>query len=256
VDRIKFTVMGITVLTIAFLFALGTSSFAATAEQGCAKKNNGQLRIVDSCGDCNPAEVCVEFGSGGGGGMDGMNGISCWDLNENMQCDLETEDINESGGCNVEDCQGPQGEQGPATCPSLIGGFGKTKNNASRYFTYFGDKEAAAVTGQKQSVETAGSFTGLNVLAATAPTAGSYTFYLQVDDADTALTCNIGIGGTECINVDTCVDVNPGAKINLRAVNNGTTSGEPAVNHSAVFNGCQCCNGEPPDEDGNCIPVE
>jgi hypothetical protein len=39
----------------------------------------------------------------------GPNGIHCWDLNENGECDLDTEDINEDGACNVTDCTGLQG---------------------------------------------------------------------------------------------------------------------------------------------------
>ena len=32
--------------------------------------------------------------------------IQCWDLNENYECDIETEDMNGDGKCNPSDCQG------------------------------------------------------------------------------------------------------------------------------------------------------
>ena len=31
--------------------------------------------------------------------------IHCWDLNENYECDIETEDMNADGKCNVHDCK-------------------------------------------------------------------------------------------------------------------------------------------------------
>ena len=66
-----------------------------------------------------------EQGPPGVDGTDGTDGTNCWDLDENGDCDLLTEDINNDGVCNVTDCQpvggvngtqgppGPQGEEGP-----------------------------------------------------------------------------------------------------------------------------------------------
>lgn len=45
-------------------------------------------------------------------GTDVSDGIHCWDLDENNQCDLVTEDINTDGFCDVLDCEGPQGLPG------------------------------------------------------------------------------------------------------------------------------------------------
>lgn len=42
----------------------------------------------------------------------GANGVSCWDTNANGVCDVATEDVDASGGCDVIDCQGPPGEPG------------------------------------------------------------------------------------------------------------------------------------------------
>jgi hypothetical protein len=38
------------------------------------------------------------------------SGINCWDLNENGDCDLATEDLNNDGVCNVHDCRLPATE--------------------------------------------------------------------------------------------------------------------------------------------------
>lgn len=48
-------------------------------------------------------------GTMGSQGPAGTNGISCWDLNGNGQCDLASEDINLDGFCTVADCKGPSG---------------------------------------------------------------------------------------------------------------------------------------------------
>jgi len=45
-------------------------------------------------------------------GQDGQDGLSCWDLNSNYSCDLASEDSDNNGICNAQDCQGPQGTQG------------------------------------------------------------------------------------------------------------------------------------------------
>jgi predicted CXXCH cytochrome family protein len=39
----------------------------------------------------------------------GPPGVSCWDLNENSTCDLATEDLNSDGECTVLDCAAPTG---------------------------------------------------------------------------------------------------------------------------------------------------
>ncbi|MCG8418828.1 MAG: phage tail protein [Proteobacteria bacterium] len=43
--------------------------------------------------------------------------VSCWDTTSNATCDVESEDLNGDGTCDVRDCQGPQGDRGPAGKP-------------------------------------------------------------------------------------------------------------------------------------------
>jgi hypothetical protein len=43
----------------------------------------------------------------------GMDGLNCWDLNNNGACDLATEDSSGDGECNALDCQGAEGAPGP-----------------------------------------------------------------------------------------------------------------------------------------------
>jgi hypothetical protein len=56
-------------------------------------------------------------------GPPGEDGLACWDLNGDHGCNIATEDKNEDGVCDTQDCQGPegpQGEQGSAgTCEGL-----------------------------------------------------------------------------------------------------------------------------------------
>jgi len=46
-------------------------------------------------------------------GPQGPEGLACWDLDGENDCDLGTEDINEDGFCTVDDCIGPEGQAGP-----------------------------------------------------------------------------------------------------------------------------------------------
>jgi hypothetical protein len=43
--------------------------------------------------------------------------IHCWDLNENYQCDIETEDMNVDDKCNVHDCETVEPEEPPCPIP-------------------------------------------------------------------------------------------------------------------------------------------
>ena len=45
-------------------------------------------------------------------GLEGADGIHCWDLNGNGECDTGAEDTDTSGGCDVDDCKGPKGDTG------------------------------------------------------------------------------------------------------------------------------------------------
>ena len=45
-----------------------------------------------------------------------QGGINCWDLNENRECDTDTEDIDNSGDCNVLDCRSPAPSLGDCPC--------------------------------------------------------------------------------------------------------------------------------------------
>src|SRR5439155_546376 len=51
-------------------------------------------------------------GDTGSKGDEGRYGVSCWDLNQDDQCNLDTEDVNHDGACDVLDCRGAEGTQG------------------------------------------------------------------------------------------------------------------------------------------------
>lgn len=65
-------------------------------------------------------------GAVGADGADGSNGTACWDLNENGQKDVATEDINGDTVVDVNDCTGlqgavgPVGPQGPPGTPATV----------------------------------------------------------------------------------------------------------------------------------------
>lgn len=54
----------------------------------------------------------------GSTGAQGNPGRACWDRIENFTCDLASEDLNGNGSCDVDDCRGATGSQGP---PGLTG---------------------------------------------------------------------------------------------------------------------------------------
>jgi type VI secretion system VgrG family protein len=54
------------------------------------------------------------------------DGSSCWDLNENHQCDLATEDATGDGVCTPADCRGAQGNPGLPGLPGMPGRDGSS----------------------------------------------------------------------------------------------------------------------------------
>ena len=54
------------------------------------------------------------------GPIDGDDGLDCWDLNANGNCD-EEDDATGDGFCDALDCRGADGGQGPAGDPGLPG---------------------------------------------------------------------------------------------------------------------------------------
>lgn len=54
----------------------------------------------------------------------GKQGISCWDLNQNLECDAATEDYNDDGTCDVGDCQGIEGPKGATGAAGPTGSQG------------------------------------------------------------------------------------------------------------------------------------
>ncbi len=103
----------------------------------------------------------------------------------------------------------------------------------------------------QQSVETDGSLSGLNVLIqnpADNPSIDeSWAIDVRVNGVDT-IDCVIEAGQGECVSdANECTDVKAGDLINVRISSIGTLEANaPIFNHTVVFNGCQCCGGNPP----------
>lgn len=93
----------------ASLFLIAASTLFACANATEPEPGpQGEMGEMGEMGEPGPA------GPTGAMGTMGSIGVSCWDLDEDRQCDIETEDYNEDGECNVADCFGVEGPQGPA----------------------------------------------------------------------------------------------------------------------------------------------
>jgi len=88
------------------LFAATGTLAASTPPADCT---------VDLC-DESITPTCQAYVTGCIPGVrptDNVNGLDCWDLDGNGQCDVMSEDMTGDGLCNAADCEGPPGPQGP-----------------------------------------------------------------------------------------------------------------------------------------------
>lgn len=93
---------------------VSTAGSQAQAKNMQGGGNVGSVRIVDAPEQCRVGEVLVEWnkvGQQGPPGLDGADGLNCWDLNGNGVADA-TEDVNSDTVVDVLDCKGPQGLKG------------------------------------------------------------------------------------------------------------------------------------------------
>ncbi len=79
--------------------------------------NDGTIRIVSDPAMCKKNETPLSWNIMG---PQGDPGLACWDLNGDGVADLD-EDLNLDGFWSAADCQGPQGETGPAGADGLPG---------------------------------------------------------------------------------------------------------------------------------------
>jgi hypothetical protein len=104
------------IIVFGVIFALSVPSWADIINV-CYNTRNGDLRYVDNPSDCRRNENSLSFNTEGQAGSDG---ISCWDLDSDGECNGD-EDKDGSGECDALDCQGPEGPPGPT------GGFDLSK---------------------------------------------------------------------------------------------------------------------------------
>ena len=85
---------------------------------------NGSCGREDCPGVLGPAGAAGPLGPSGPSG----GAFACWDLNQNLSCDLATEDINNNGSCDIQDCRdtrrgiaGPTGQTGIAGAVGVAG---------------------------------------------------------------------------------------------------------------------------------------
>jgi len=100
------------VLVFGLIFVMSVPSWAEEINV-CYNTRNGVMRYVESPSDCRRNENPLILNTEGPAGSDGIDGINCWDLNGNGECDLVSEDTDTDEDCDVFDCQGPEGPPGP-----------------------------------------------------------------------------------------------------------------------------------------------
>jgi hypothetical protein len=111
------------VIVFGVIFVLSVPSWADIINV-CYNTRSGVLRYVDAPSDCRRNENLLAInseGPPGSDGIDGEDGINCWDLDSDGECDLASEDTNGDSMCDALDCQGPEGPPGPT------GGFDISK---------------------------------------------------------------------------------------------------------------------------------
>ena len=94
------------------VLALGATWVLAQSDgviNACVNNSDGTLRIVTNP-TCRNKEYLLTWNVMG---LPGSPGLACWDLNGDGAADPE-EDLNQDGLWDAADCQGPQGEVGPA----------------------------------------------------------------------------------------------------------------------------------------------
>jgi hypothetical protein len=102
------------VIILSVIFIVAGLSWADVINV-CYKTRSGEIRYVDDPSDCRRNENALAInseGPPGSDGIDGEDGISCWDLDGSGNCNGD-EDVDGSGDCDALDCQGPEGPPGP-----------------------------------------------------------------------------------------------------------------------------------------------
>lgn len=91
------TLVGLAVIAVSVTLSIVLSS--------TVNQNEGAVAVPSEATICT---ACVD-------------GLSCWDLNANGKCDLTTEDINNDGTCDADDCRGTRGLPGQDCQPCVNG---------------------------------------------------------------------------------------------------------------------------------------
>lgn len=69
---------------------------------------DGEWNALDCQGSSGEDGLTTQ-GAPGAPGADGLDGTNCWDLNANGVFDVETEDFNDNGEADIDDCRGADG---------------------------------------------------------------------------------------------------------------------------------------------------
>lgn len=255
--RTTITIMGITMFASALFFGMSVSSFALPGGFCVHKISGAVLKYVNSAADCKKNELFVS--NTGSGGDPGLDGLSCWDLNMDTECNPEEdingdgacdaldcqgaacwdtdadlncdagEDVNDDDVCDIFDCMGPQGAKGDSGPSDDIigGGSDKIKRDNIRYIGLYKDQSDENTEARvAQMMPIGGAVTDLNVVT-TANTANAGRYYrliLRKNSADTVLKCDVATGTTECVDTDHCVEFAAGDILSLKSCPSGANA--------------------------------
>ncbi|HXH96419.1 MAG TPA: hypothetical protein VNH40_04340 [Gaiellaceae bacterium] len=191
------------VLAFGVTLAVASIPDAGGVIHACYKTSQGQTRIVESAADCNPAETAIEWNHAGTQGPQGPQGP-----------------------------EGPAGADGTPGMSFLAGSSGgqlSTGNNGGGCGGFIGVGSCASSREVvAQVVPLTGSVHDLHVQLSAAPGTGVHERWaIIVNNAGTALGCDIDDTATSCSDTTDSFPIVPGDVVTLEATE--TTVGGAAA---------------------------
>lgn len=216
------------VLAFGVGIAVASIPDASGVIHACYKTSQGQTRIVESAADCNPAETPIQWSQTGPQGPAGPVGPQG--------------PIGPQGPAGPVGPQGPTGPQGPAGTPGssfLAGSSGgqlSNGNNGGGCGGFIGVGSCASSRDVvAQVVPVGGSVHDLYVQLSAAPGVGVHERWaIIVNNAGTALGCDIDGTATSCSDTTDSFPLNPGDLVTLEATETTLGGAAPAAVSWAV----------------------
>jgi hypothetical protein len=212
-------------LVFGVTLAVASIPDASGVIHACYKTSQGQTRIVESAADCNPAETAIEWSQTGPQGLPGPAGPA-----------------GPQGPAGPAGPQGPAGPAGADGTPGMSflagssGGQLSTGNNGSGCGGFIGVGSCASSRDVvAQVVPLTGSVHDLHVQLSAAPGTGVHERWaIVVNNAGTALGCDIDDTATSCSDTTDSFPIAPGDVVTLEATETTLGGAAPAAVSWAV----------------------